>query len=169
MLCHLKNDVGGGVGLAVARLAVARELRVIGTGSTAKREHAEAIGVRFIDYAAGDVVAAARELVPDGLDGIVDLVGGTSLRTVAPLARDPRNVIAVGDQSVSDLGGRFVERRLDRENLERSARLALDGVLAPVITAVHPLADAPAARRRQPSITDGRELVVSASTFTYTG
>jgi NADPH:quinone reductase-like Zn-dependent oxidoreductase len=46
---------------------------------------------------------------------------------------------------VADLGGRFVERRLDRENLERSARLALDGVLAPVITAVYSLADAPAA------------------------
>ena len=140
----LVNGVGGGVGLAVARLAVGRELRVIGTGSAAKREHAEAIGVRFIDYAAGDVVAAARELVPDGFDGIVDLVGGASLRTVAPLARDPRNVIAVGDMSVPDLGGRFVERRLDREDLERSARLALDGVLAPVITAVHPLSDAPA-------------------------
>jgi NADPH2:quinone reductase len=141
----LVNGVGGGVGLAVARLAISRELRVIGTGSTAKREHAEAIGVRFIDYTAEDVVAAARELVPDGFDGIVDLVGGTSLRTVAPLARDPRTVIAVGDASVSDLGGRFVERRLDRENLERSARLALDGALAPVITAVHPLSDAPAA------------------------
>ncbi|MDX8052312.1 NADP-dependent oxidoreductase [Lentzea sp. BCCO 10_0798] len=141
----LVNGVGGGVGLAVARLAAGRELRVIGTGSTAKREAAEAIGVRFIDYTAGDVVAAAGELVPDGFDGIVDLVGGTSLRAVAPLARDTRNVIAVGDSSVSDLGGRFVERRLDRENLERSARLALDGVLAPVITAVHPFSDALAA------------------------
>ncbi|MFB8243997.1 NADP-dependent oxidoreductase [Streptomyces sp. NPDC055952] len=141
----LVNGVGGGVGLAVARLATGRELRVIGTGSTAKREHAEAVGVRFIDYTAEDVVAAARELVPDGFDGIVDLVGGTSLRMVAPLARDPRNVIAVGDVSVPELGGRFVERRVDRENLERSARLALDGLLAPVITAVHPLSDAPAA------------------------
>ena len=118
---------------------------MIGTGSTAKRGHAEAVGVRFIDYTDADVVAAARELVPDGFDGIVDLVGGTSLRTVAPLVRDPRNVVAVGDLSVPDLGGRVVERRLDRENLERSARLALDGVLAPVITAVHPLSDAPAA------------------------
>lgn len=141
----LVNGVGGGVGLAVARLAAARELRVVGTGSAAKRAQAEAIGVRFVDYAAGDVAAAARELVPDGFDGIVDLVGGVSLRTVAPLARDPRDVIAVGDMSVSDLGGRFVERRLDRENLARSARLALDGVLAPVITAIHPLSDAPAA------------------------
>jgi NADPH2:quinone reductase len=138
----LVNGVGGGVGLLVARLAVERELRVIGTGSTAKREPAEAIGVRFIDYTAGDVVTAARELVPDGFGGIVDLVGGTSLRTVAPLAKDSRNVIAVGDMSVPDIGGRFVERRLDRE---RSARLALDGVLTPVITAVHPLSDAPAA------------------------
>jgi NADPH:quinone reductase-like Zn-dependent oxidoreductase len=141
----LVNGVGGGVGLAVARLAIGRELRVIGTGSTAKREHAEAIGVRFIDYMAGNVVSEAHELVPNGFDGIIDLVGGASLRTVAPLAQNPRNVIAVGDMSVSDLGGRFVERRVNRENLERSARLALDGLLAPVITAVHPLSDAPAA------------------------
>ncbi|MGW5714937.1 quinone oxidoreductase family protein [Amycolatopsis sp. NPDC003865] len=141
----LVNGVGGGVGLAVARLAAARELRVIGTGSAAKREHAEAAGVRFLDYTAEDVVAVARDLVPGGFDGIVDLVGGASLRAVAPLAREPHTVIAVGDQSVPELGGRFVERRLDRENLERAARLALDGVLAPVITAVHPLPDAPAA------------------------
>ncbi|MGY6652367.1 alcohol dehydrogenase catalytic domain-containing protein [Amycolatopsis sp. TRM77291] len=123
----LVNGVGGGVGLAVARLAIGRELRVIGTGSTAKREHAEAIGARFIDYTAEDIVAVARELVPEGFDGIVDLAGGTSLRTVAPLARELRNVISVGDMSVPDLGGRFVERRLDRANLERAARLALDG------------------------------------------
>jgi NADPH:quinone reductase-like Zn-dependent oxidoreductase len=51
----------------------------------------------------------------------------------------------VGDQSVTELGGRFVERRLDRENLARSARLALDGVLAPVVSAVHSLSGAPAA------------------------
>ncbi|MFE9581001.1 NADP-dependent oxidoreductase [Nocardia sp. NPDC006044] len=140
----LVNGVGGGVGLAVARLAVARELRVLGTGSAAKREYAEGIGVRFIDYA-GDVVAGVRELMPDGVDGIVDLVGGASLRAVAGLARDPRNVIAVGDASVSELGGRFVDRRLDRENLERTAQLALDGVLDPVISAIYPLADAPAA------------------------
>ncbi|MFI9155476.1 hypothetical protein [Streptomyces sp. NPDC053367] len=60
----LVNGVGGGVGLAVARPAVGRGLRVIGTGSTAKREHAEATGVRFIDCTAEDVAAAAPELVP---------------------------------------------------------------------------------------------------------
>lgn len=141
----LVNGVGGGVGLAVARLAIGQELRVIGIGSTAKREHAEAVGVRFIDYTAEDVTTAAREVAPGGFDGIVDLVGGASLRTVAPLARHPLNVVAVGDMSVTDLGGRFVERRVDRENLERAARLALTGALAPVITAVHPLSEAPAA------------------------
>ncbi|MFI0202502.1 MULTISPECIES: NADP-dependent oxidoreductase [Streptomyces] len=141
----LVNGVGGGVGLAVARLAIGRRLHVIGTGSTAKREHAESLGALFIDYTTHDVAAAARKLVPDGFDAIVDLVAGTSLRAVAPLARDPRNIIAVSDTSVPDLGGRLVERRLDRENLERSARLALHGLLAPAITAVHPLSEAPAA------------------------
>ncbi|AGZ41037.1 NADP-dependent oxidoreductase [Actinoplanes friuliensis] len=141
----LINGVGGGVGLLVARLAVERKLRVVGTGSTAKREAAEAIGVRFIDYTAGDVVTAAREQAPDGYDGIVDLVGGTSLRAVAPLAKEPRTVIAVSDMSVPEIGGRFVERRIDRANLERAAQLAHDGVLTPVISAVHPLSDAPAA------------------------
>ncbi|MFE5563868.1 NADP-dependent oxidoreductase [Amycolatopsis japonica] len=141
----LVNGVGGGVGLAVAQLAGGRGLRVIGTGSTTKREHAEALGVRFIDYTAENVVTAAQELAPDGFDGIVDLVGGTSLRAVIPLAREPRDVISVGDMSAPDLGGRFVKRHLDRENLERTARLALDGALTPVITAVHPLSDAPAA------------------------
>ncbi|MCR6483043.1 NADP-dependent oxidoreductase [Amycolatopsis sp. OK19-0408] len=141
----LVNGVGGGVGLAVARLAAARGLRVLGTGSAAKREPAEAAGVRFLDYTAEDVVAAARELVPGGFDGIVDVVGGASLRAVAPLARAPRDVVAVGDQSVPEIGGRFVERRLDRVNLARAARFALEGVLAPVISAVYPLSDAPAA------------------------
>src|SRR5262249_259118 len=96
----LVNGVGGGVGLAVAQLAAGRDLRVIGTGSTAKREHAEAAGARFIDYVTEDVAAAARALVPDGFDGIVDLAGGSALRTVAPLARDPRTIISVGDPSV---------------------------------------------------------------------
>ena len=100
----LVNGVGGGVGLAVARLAAARGLRVIGTGSAAKREQAEAVGVRFVDYTAEDVVAAARELVPDGCRRDRRPGRRESLRTVARLAREPRNVIAVGDQSVSELG-----------------------------------------------------------------
>ena len=141
----LVNGVGGGVGLLVARLAARRELRVVGTGSGAKRELAEAAGVRFVDYTAGDVAAAARELVPDGFDGVVDLVGGVSLRAVAPLAKDIRNVVSVGDMSVPEIGGRFIARRQDRESLERAARLAVDGALVPVITAVHPFSDAPAA------------------------
>lgn len=141
----LVNGVGGGVGLAVAGLAAGRGLRVIGTGSAGKRKHAEALGARFVDYTAVDVVAVVRELVPAGVDGIVDLVGGAALRTIAPLARGPRTVVSVGDPSVAELGGHLVERRLDRASLERAARLALDGVLVPVITAIHPFADAPAA------------------------
>ena len=40
----LVNGVGGGVGLAVARLAIGRELPVIGTGSATTVEHGHASG-----------------------------------------------------------------------------------------------------------------------------
>jgi NADPH:quinone reductase-like Zn-dependent oxidoreductase len=141
----LVNGVGGGVGLAVAQLATARGLRVIGTGSTAKRHHAEAAGAHFLDYTRVDAPAAARALAPTGFDGVIDLVGGSSLRTVAALARTPENVISVGDMSVTELGGRFVNRRMTRDHLAQAAALARAGVLTPIITAVHPLSDAPAA------------------------
>jgi len=159
----LVNGVGGGVGLAVARLAGARGLRVIGTGSAAKRERAEALGVRFVDYTAGDTAAAVRELVPGGADAVVDLVGGPALRTVAPLAREKRTLLAVGDRSVEELGGRYVERRLDRANLERAARLALEGPLEPEIAAVHSLADAPAALATVESGHAGGKVVIAVA------
>lgn len=50
--------------------------------------------------------------------------------------------MAVGDPSVSELGGAPVRRRLDRCGLERVAALMVAGRLDPHITATHPLARA---------------------------
>jgi NADPH:quinone reductase-like Zn-dependent oxidoreductase len=138
----LINGVGGGVGLATAQVARDRGLAVIGTGSTAKRALAEAVGATFIDYTKGDVVSAVRELVPRGVDGLVDLVGGESLRTVAPLARSPRKVVSVGDYSVSEIGGEMVRRRVDRAALERAAALMVEGRLDPHVVNTYPFSRA---------------------------
>ena len=78
----------------------------------------------FVDYADGRVVPQVRDLAPLGVDGLVDLVGGESLRAVAPLARDPKKVVSVADETVSELGGEMVRRRAGRADLERAAALS---------------------------------------------
>jgi NADPH2:quinone reductase len=138
----LINGVGGGVGIATAQVARDRGLNVIGTGSTGKRALAEAVGVTFVDYTAGDVVLRVRDLAPHGVDGLVDLVGGESLRTVAPLAGDPKKLVSVGDQTVAELGGEMVRRHLGRADLERAAAVMVQGRLDPRITRSYPLSQA---------------------------
>ena len=138
----LVNGIGGGVGVATAQVARARGLEVVGTGSPSKRSIATSTGASFVDYSHGPVEEQLRALAPEGFDGIVDLVGGSSLRAVAPLAVEPSKVVAVGDPSVVEIGGAVVERHLDRATLERVAALMMQGVLDPNITAVLPLAEA---------------------------
>ncbi|MFE3826649.1 NADP-dependent oxidoreductase [Streptomyces sp. NPDC059092] len=138
----LINGVGGGVGLATAQVARDRGLNVIGTGSTAKRTLAEAAGATFVDYTDGRVAARVRELAPDGVDGLVDLVGGESLRTVAPLTREPKKVVSVADETVAELGGEMVRRRADRADLEHAAALMVQGRLDPYIVKTYPLSRA---------------------------
>lgn len=138
----LVNGIGGGVGSALAQLARDRGLAVTGTGSAAKRERATATGATFVDYTAGDAVARLRAQAPDGFDAVADTVGGDSLRSVAPLARKPDALVSVGDQSVTELGGAMVRRRLDRSSIERVAELMVAGRLDPHITATYPLARA---------------------------
>lgn len=127
----LVNGIGGGVGIALAQLARDQGLVVTGTGSTAKRPLAAKYGAAFVDYTSDNVEGS--------FDAVVDTVGGQSLRDVAPLGK---KLVAVGDASVTELGGAFVRRRLDRASLERVAELMADGRLDPNITGAYPLARA---------------------------
>ncbi|HEX7301900.1 NADP-dependent oxidoreductase [Lentzea sp.] len=131
----LVNGIGGGVGIAVAQIARDRGLVVTGTASTAKKDLVTATGATFVDYTEGDVLA---RLAP-AYDAVIDTVGGDSLRELAPLAAKPEALVSIGDQSVTELGGSFVRRRLDRAGLERVAELMVAGTLDPHITGTYPL------------------------------
>jgi NADPH:quinone reductase len=123
----LINGVGGSTGLVTAELARARGLTVIGTGSDSKRPVAEALGITFVSYQTGDVTEQVRTLAPAGVDGMIDLVGGDSMRSVAGLVKDARRLVSVADDAVTELGGTFVVRRLDRAGLEKVAALMVAG------------------------------------------
>ncbi len=97
--------VGGGVGLMAAQIGKVHEFTVIGTASESKREIVESTGATFVAYGDG-VASRLREIAPEGVDLILDLVGGDALRDVADLARAPGRIISAADATTAtELGG----------------------------------------------------------------
>jgi NADPH:quinone reductase-like Zn-dependent oxidoreductase len=141
----LITGVGGGVGVAAAQIARSRGIRVVGTASPAKREFVEGLGAVHVPY--GDGVAdRVRSVTPDGVDGLLDLVGGDALRAVAGLVVDPSQLVtAVDPPAAAEFGGVPIARSRGADVLEAVADLVASGVLDPLVTAVLPLDQAPEA------------------------
>ncbi len=134
---------GGGVGRMVLQIAAARGLSVIGVASSSKREVVEEAGASFV--VSGDGAAdRVRDLVPHGVDVLVDLVGGGALRELAPLAGEPSAIVSAADASTAvELGG--AGRRRSAGSLGAITGLVRHGLLDPHVVATHPLEDAAAA------------------------
>lgn len=141
----LVNGAGGGVGVAAVQLAVARGLRVIGTASPGK--HDLIAGFGGVPVAYGDGVAERiRAVAPDGVDAVLDMVGGDALHAVAPLVAEPSRVRSIADKALAvHLGGGDVARDRSTAVLTELARLVAAGALDPHVTDVYPFAEAAAA------------------------
>jgi synaptic vesicle membrane protein VAT-1 len=76
MLIH---GAAGGVGVAAVQFARARGIEVFGTAGPAKQEFLRKIGVSHaIDYTKNDFVQVVRKFAPDGIEMVMDPVGGRS-------------------------------------------------------------------------------------------
>lgn len=88
----------GGVGTAAVQIAVAHGASVLGlAGSEAKLERVRALGAaRTVSYRRSDFPARLAEAAPDGLDVVLESVGGdvyrACLRRLAPFGR----VVVIG-------------------------------------------------------------------------
>lgn len=137
----LITGVGGGVGVAAAQLARHLGIRVVGTASVGKKDFVASLGA--VHVAPGPELAdRVRAAAPGGrVDAIFDLVGGEDLVAVAPLLADPAGklITAAAKETVAELGGAAVARARTSEVLDAVARLAVDGVLRPQVTATYPL------------------------------
>ena len=70
--------------------------------------------------------------MPDGVDGILDLVGGDALKQVASLAKDQERIVSTADpQTAAELGGAYVERDPSGSRFSELAALVADGKLDP--------------------------------------
>lgn len=129
----LINGAGGGVGRMATQIGKVHEFIVLGVASPAKRELVESSGAVFIE--SGDGVGdRVRAAAPQGVDLVVDLVGGDALRAVAPAAKARSRVISTADaETVRELGGVPVERSSDA--LEKITGVVQYGLVDPTVTA----------------------------------
>ncbi|MEV7887006.1 NADP-dependent oxidoreductase [Streptomyces sp. NPDC002817] len=138
----LVNGAGGGVGVASVQIAHNLGATVIGTASAGKAELVSSLGATHVTYGEGvaDRVAA---IAPNGVDAILDLVGGDALYAVAHLAADKSRIItAVDPTAASELGGGYFQVEQNGQALSPLAELVASGALDPHVTQVVPLAKA---------------------------
>lgn len=75
----LIHGAAGGVGIAAVQLARARGLEIFGTAGPTKQEQLRKLGVNHaIDHSKTDFVQAVKKFAPDGIEMVMDAIGGKS-------------------------------------------------------------------------------------------
>ncbi len=75
----LVHGAAGGVGIAAVQLARARQLEIFGTAGPAKQDFLRQIGVDHpIDYTREDFTDVVRRVAPEGIEMVMDPIGGKS-------------------------------------------------------------------------------------------
>ena len=134
----LVHGGAGGVGSAAVQLAHARGARVIATASAHNHPYLTGLGVDHpIEYGDG-LLERVRALAPEGVDVVVDYVGGVLDVTLAVLAPGGRHA-SIADASVLESGGAWVWVRPDAAGLALLGELADRGDLTVEVAQVLPL------------------------------
>jgi NADPH:quinone reductase-like Zn-dependent oxidoreductase len=139
----LIHGAAGGVGSIAVQLAHERGARVIGTGRAADRDVALGLGAdAFLDLGADRLEDAGE------VDVVFDVIGGEILDRSAALVRAGGTLVTIATPpTVRPADGRavFFVVEPDRARLTDLAQRVRDGRLKPLIGAVRPLPEAPAA------------------------
>lgn len=181
----LIHGVGSGVGTAALQLAVAVGVTAFGTArSNWKLERALALGLSLaIDTSREDFATVVeRETDGNGVDGVLDLVGGDylagNLRALAPLGRLLIVGLVAGSHSDLDMRILLRKRLTIRGTVMRSRALEekiavatafrdhalpliAQGKLRPVVDTVLPMSDAARAHERMAENSNFGKIVLS--------
>ena len=131
---------GGGVGLIAAQVGKVHEFTVIGVASAQKQQIVESTGATFVESGTG-AADRVREVAPDGVDLLIDLVGGQALREIAEVVKDSKNIVTTADPDTAEqLGGSGVKRTA--EGMQKIIEVAQYGLVDPHIGQRFALVDA---------------------------
>jgi NADPH2:quinone reductase len=107
----LVHGAAGGVGTAVLQLGRLAGLELYGTGSGAQTAVISTIGATPIDYTKGDFVDRIRELTGDGVDVVLDGIGGSVALSSYRALRHGGRLLMYGHYGTT-IGGRKSARRI---------------------------------------------------------
>jgi NADPH:quinone reductase-like Zn-dependent oxidoreductase len=133
----LVHAAAGGVGSLAVQIAKATGARVIGTASEPNHDALRELGAEPVAYGEG-LPERVRELAPDGVDVVVDFVGGVLDDTLAVLKEGGRHGSIV-EGEVAEKGGLYAWVRPNAADLQALADLADQGLLTVPVTQVFPL------------------------------
>ncbi|HJS44481.1 MAG TPA: medium chain dehydrogenase/reductase family protein [Gemmatimonadales bacterium] len=106
----LVHAAAGGVGLAVAELSRIFGLRVIGLASRGKHDILREYGVEPLDARDPRWAAQVREMMPRGVDIVLDAIGGDSWRQGYDLLAPMGRLVCYGAAELSTGRGRTLVR-----------------------------------------------------------
>jgi NADPH:quinone reductase-like Zn-dependent oxidoreductase len=143
----LVHAAAGGVGSFAVQIAAARGARVLGTASERNHDYLRSLGAEPVTYGEG-MVDRVRGLVPDGVDAVLDYVGGESLESSTKVVKNPERIVSVVDAAtVQRIGGQYAFVRPDPRHLAELATMVDDGALRIELARTFPLAQAADAQR----------------------
>jgi NADPH2:quinone reductase len=129
----LVHGAAGRVGVAVLELGALDGLRLFGTAAARDRVAVERLGAVAIDYRTQDFLARIRQLTQDGVDVVLDGIGGaTSIRSFRAL-RPGGRLIVYGHYAMLARGRTSARRWATgwAEWYGTTATVALEGLLDP--------------------------------------
>jgi NADPH:quinone reductase-like Zn-dependent oxidoreductase len=139
----------GGVGSFAVQLAVDAGAEVIGVASEANREYVLGLGAyEVIDYTRLDVVDAVRGFKSEGVDVVLDTIGGETLERSVDVVRDEGRIVSIAQPPTAEhfrqrgIDATYGFVRPDGEQLEELAELAQAERLAVELAEVLPLEQA---------------------------
>ncbi len=142
----LVHAAAGGVGTFAVQLAVAAGARVIGTASERNHDFLRELGAEPVSYGEG-LVERIRSVAPDGVDAVVDCVGGESIDASREVLSDLSRLVSVVDSRAEELGGATLWLRPNADDLAELARRADAGEVRVFVDRVLPLEQAAEAWR----------------------
>jgi len=148
----LVHGAAGGVGHFAVQLARNAGARVLGTASAANQAFVVGLGAEAaVDYQREDFRQAVRRVAPEGVDLVLDTVGGETLERSLEVLKPGGRLVSIVDRpdpsrcEQRGVAGDFVFVEPNGEQLKQLAGLVERGRLKPHVSRIRPLGEAAAA------------------------